>query len=121
MVDTNTTAKKARKSTKPAAATQQQSEELTRMLDNIEVQYAPYSSLFIGDLNARKVPHSDEELRGYADSIRAVGLLHNLIVVTCDDGRLEVVCGGGRTKAIGLLVSDGEVDPDKVWVMLPTY
>ncbi len=116
MVDTNTTAKKARKSTKPAAATQQQSEELTRMLDNIEVQYAPYSSLFIGDLNARKVPHSDEELRGYADSIRAVGLLHNLIVVTCDDGRLEVVCGGGRTKAIGLLVSDGEVDPDKVWI-----
>ena len=116
MVDTNTTAKKARKSTKPAAATQQQSEELTRMLDNIEVQYAPYSSLFIGDLNARKVPHSDEELRGYADSIRAVGLLHNLIVVTCDDGRLEVVCGGGRTKAIGLLVADGEVDPDKVWI-----
>lgn len=116
MVDTNTTAKKARKSTKPAAATQQQSDELTRMLDNIEVQYAPFTSLFIGDLNARKVPHSDEELRGYADSIRAVGLLHNLIVVTCDDGRLEVVCGGGRTKAIGLLVSDGEVDPDKVWI-----
>lgn len=25
-------------------------------------------------------------------------------------------CGGGRTKAIGLLVSDGVVDPDKVWI-----
>lgn len=116
MVDTNITAKKPRKSSKPAAVPQQPSEELTRMLDNIDVQYAPFSSLFIGDLNARKVTHTDEELRGYADSIRAVGLLHNLIVVACDDGRLEVVCGGGRTKAIGLLVSDGEIDPDKVWI-----
>lgn len=116
MVDTNTTVKKARKSSKQAVAAKQKSEELNRMLDNTEVQYAPYSSLFIGDLNARKVPHSDDELRGYADSIRAVGLLHNLIVVACDDGRLEVVCGGGRTKAIGLLVADGDVNPDKVWI-----
>ena len=90
MVDTNTTVKKARKSSKQAVAAKQKSEELNRMLDNTEVQYAPYTSLFIGDLNARKVPHSDDELRGYADSIRAVGLLHNLIVVACDDGRLEV-------------------------------
>lgn len=54
--------------------------------------------------------------QGYADSIFAVGQIHNIVVVECDDGRLEVVCGGGRTKAIGLLVEEGKVDPDHEWI-----
>lgn len=116
MANANATAKKPRKSTKPAAASESASDELISMLDNIEIRYTSYSRLFIGDLNVRNVPHSDAELREYADSILAVGLIHNLIVVICDDGRLEVVGGGGRTKSIGLLVADGKVDPDKEWI-----
>lgn len=117
MVTTNTTVKKVRKSTKADTAVPVRStDELANMLDNTEVQYASFSRLFIGELNARKVPHSEAELREYADTIRAVGLIHNLIVVACDDERLEVVCGGGRTKAIGLLVAEGAIDPDKVWI-----
>ena len=28
----------------------------------------------------------------------------------------KLVCGGGRTKAIGLLVEEGKVDPDHEWI-----
>lgn len=89
---------------------------LVSLLENTEIRYAAYNSLFIGSLNVRIIPHTPEEIKGNADSIEAVGLLHNLVVVECDDGRLEVVCGGGRTKSIGVLVEAGKVDPAKKWI-----
>ncbi|ECY3829299.1 ParB/RepB/Spo0J family partition protein, partial [Salmonella enterica subsp. enterica serovar Senftenberg] len=110
---TESKAKKAKKASPKAAA---QSDVLVATLDNSPVRYTTWSRLFIGELNCRVIPHTPEEIREYADSIHAVGLIHNIVVVECDDGRLEVVCGGGRTKAIGLLVEEGKVNPDHEWI-----
>lgn len=115
---TESNAKKAKKASPKATARKEgaQSDVLVTALDNAPIRYTAWSRLFIGELNCRIIPHTPEEIRGYADSIHAVGQIHNLVVVECDDGRLEVVCGGGRTKAIGLLVSEGKVDPENVWI-----
>ena len=110
---TESKAKKAKKASPKAAA---QSDVLVATLDNSPVRYTAWSRLFIGELNCRMVLHTPEEIREYADSIHAVGLIHNIVVVECDYGRLEVVCGGGRTKAIGLLVEEGKVNPDHEWI-----
>jgi ParB family chromosome partitioning protein len=91
-------------------------QELVNVLDKADVRYAAYSDLFIGEKNARIIPHTAEEIQGYADSIEGVGLLQNIVVVESEDGRQEVVCGAGRTKAIGLLVQAGKVDPDSKWI-----
>ncbi|EBB6726187.1 ParB/RepB/Spo0J family partition protein [Salmonella enterica] len=111
-------AKKAKKSSPKTAARKAdiQSDVLIAALDSAPIRYTAWSRLFIGDLNCRLIPHTPEEIRGYADSIFAVGLIHNIVVVECADGRLEVVCGGGRTKAIGLLVEEGKIDPDHEWI-----
>jgi len=82
------------------------SAELESVLENAEAPMTSFSRLFIGELNSRLIPHTPEEIQGYADSIQAVGLLQNLVVVEREDGRLEVVCGGGigqlvaRTKSV---------------------
>ncbi|EGC5602230.1 ParB/RepB/Spo0J family partition protein [Salmonella enterica] len=111
-------AKKAKKSSPKTAARKAdiQSDVLIAALDSAPIRYTAWSRLFIGDLNCRLIPHTPEEIRGYADSIFAVGLIHNIVVVECADGRLEVVCGGGRTKSIGLLVEEGKIDPDHEWI-----
>ncbi|EOE5840810.1 ParB N-terminal domain-containing protein [Salmonella enterica] len=101
---TESKAKKVKKAS-PKASTRKadvQSDVLVAVLDSAPVSYTAWSRLFVGDLNCRLIPHTQEEIRGYADSIFAVGLIHNIVVVECGDGRLEVVCGGGRTKAIGV-------------------
>ncbi|EJF0241832.1 ParB/RepB/Spo0J family partition protein [Salmonella enterica subsp. enterica serovar Liverpool] len=115
---TESNAKKTKKASPKATARKEgaQSDVLVTALDNAPIRYTAWSRLFIGELNCRIIPHTPEEIRGYADSIHAVGQIHNLVVVECDDGRLEVVCGGGRTKAIGLLVAEGKVDPENVWI-----
>lgn len=115
---TESNAKKTKKASPKATARKEgaQSDVLVTALDNAPIRYTAWSRLFIGELNCRIIPHTQEEIRGYADSIHAVGQIHNLVVVECDDGRLEVVCGGGRTKAIGLLVAEGKVDPENVWI-----
>ncbi|HHV7675456.1 TPA: ParB/RepB/Spo0J family partition protein, partial [Salmonella enterica] len=82
---TESKAKKAKKASPKAAA---QSDVLVATLDNSPVRYTTWSRLFIGELNCRMVPHTPEEIREYADSIHAVGLIHNIVVVECDDGRL---------------------------------
>ncbi|EGI5210752.1 ParB/RepB/Spo0J family partition protein, partial [Salmonella enterica subsp. enterica serovar Brunei] len=115
---TESKAKKAKKASPkaPARKADAQSDVLVATLENAPLRYTAWSRLFIGELNCRIVPHTPEEIRGYADSIHAVGQIHNIVVVECDDGRLEVVCGGGRTKAIGLLVEEGKVNPDHEWI-----
>ncbi|HGA5581263.1 TPA: ParB/RepB/Spo0J family partition protein [Salmonella enterica subsp. enterica serovar Potsdam] len=115
---TESKAKKVKKASLKASTRKAdaQSDVLVAVLDSAPVSYTAWSRLFIGDLNCRLIPHTPEEIRGYADSIFAVGQIHNIVVVECDDGRLEVVCGGGRTKAIGLLVEEGKVDPNHEWI-----
>jgi ParB family chromosome partitioning protein len=111
-----TATKKTSRAKAVAVAVPAANQVLVSLLENTEIRYASYDSLFIGSLNVRIIPHTPEEVQGYADSIEAVGLLHNLVVVACDDGRLEVVCGGGRTKGIGALVEAGKVDPAEKWI-----
>lgn len=116
MSATESKVKNTRKSSRAKSEKTQATSELVTVLDNTDVRYAAFTDLYIGELNARLIPHTDEEIQGYADSIEGVGLLQNLVVVEGDDGRLEVVCGGGRTRAIGLLVEAGKVDPAKTWI-----
>lgn len=101
MSATESKAKKAKKASPKAAAhkANTQSDVLVTALDSAPIRYTAWSRLFIGELNCRIVPHTPEEIREYADSIHAVGQIHNIVVVECDDGRLEVVCGGGTDKS----------------------
>lgn len=82
---TESKAKKVKKAS-PKASTRKadaQSDVLVAVLDSAPVSYTAWSRLFIGDLNCRLIPHTPEEIRGYADSIFAVGQIHNIVVVEC--------------------------------------
>lgn len=115
MVTTHTTAKPATRKarTKKAAAAPAAVEAA---LQQAPVEYVPYSRLTRSDYNVRIVPHTDEEIAGYAASIRALGFLHNLVVVDHPDGLLGVVCGSGRTRATGVLVAEGFTGADEPFV-----
>ncbi len=52
-------------------------------------------------------PKRDPEILELKATIKAVGLLQNLVVVECPDGYYEVCAGGRRWTAIGLLIEDG--------------
>ncbi|MDD7997461.1 ParB/RepB/Spo0J family partition protein [Kosakonia radicincitans] len=107
MVSTNTTAKPATKSTrKKVSADVLAAEEALRLAP---VGYAPFSRFVESEFNARIIKHTDEEIAAYAASIKALGILHNLIVVENDDGTLGVVCGNGRRRGTGLLVEQGVI------------
>lgn len=107
MVSTNTTAKPATKSTrKKVSADVLAAEEALRLAP---VSYAPYSRFVESEFNARIIKHTDEEIAAYAASIKALGILHNLIVVENADGTLGVVCGNGRRRGTGLLVEQGVI------------
>lgn len=110
MADTHTTAKPATKSTrKKVSAEVLAAEEALRLAP---VSYAPFSRFVESEFNARIIKHTDEEIAAYAASIRALGILHNLIVVENDDGTLGVVCGNGRRRGTGLLVEQGVTGAD---------
>ena len=115
MVTTHTTAKPATRKarTKKAAAAPAAVEAA---LQQAPVEYVPYSRLTRSDYNVRIVPHTDEEIAGYAASIKALGFLHNLVVVDHPDGLLGVVCGSGRTRATGVLVAEGFTGADEPFV-----
>ncbi|MEA9392672.1 ParB/RepB/Spo0J family partition protein [Acerihabitans sp. TG2] len=63
------------------------------------------SQLVLTDLNARKKESSPESIRELAASIKAVGLLQNLIVFDMGNGQLGVAAGGRRTLALRYLLS----------------
>ncbi|TDT50838.1 hypothetical protein DFO53_4565 [Enterobacter sp. AG5470] len=109
MADTHTTAKPATKSTrKKVSAEVLAAEEALRLAP---VSYAPFSRFVESEFNARIIKHTDEEIAAYSASIRALGILHNLIVVENDDGTLGV-CGNGRRRGTGLLVEQGVTGAD---------
>ncbi|WOZ79921.1 ParB/RepB/Spo0J family partition protein [Kosakonia sacchari] len=114
MADTHTTAKPATKSTrKKVSAAVLAAEEALRLAP---VGYAPFSRFVASEFNARIIQHSDEEIAAYAASIKALGILHNLIVVENDDGTLGVVCGNGRRRGTGLLVEQGVIGADEPFI-----
>ncbi|HHT3530988.1 TPA: ParB/RepB/Spo0J family partition protein [Enterobacter asburiae] len=115
MADTNTTAKPASKSSrsKKVSAAVLAAEEALRLAP---VSYAPFSRFVESEFNARIIKHTDEEIAAYAASIKALGILHNLIVVENDDGTLGVVCGNGRKRGTGLLVEQGVIGADEPFI-----
>lgn len=107
------------KKASPKASTRKadaQPDVLAAVLSNTPVSYTAWSRLFIRGLNCRLIPHTPEEIRDYTSSTFAVGQIRSIVVVERDDGRLGVVCDGGRTKATGLLVEERKVNPDHEWV-----
>jgi ParB/RepB/Spo0J family partition protein len=56
--------------------------------------------------------HKPESITEMANSIKAVGILQNLLVRPAKRGSYEVIFGGRRFKALQLLLKSGEVSKD---------
>lgn len=66
----------------------------TGMIRNI-----PLSQLDLSPLNPRRNV-TDEDITALADSIRTAGLLQNLAGIETETGRVEIVAGGRRLRAL---------------------
>ncbi|WP_072932180.1 ParB/RepB/Spo0J family partition protein [Nissabacter archeti] len=87
------------------------------LLASAEIQYLPLSALVISPLNVRKKPASTAHIRGLADNIASVGLVHNLVVHEMPVSgnapkQYGVAVGGCRLKALGLRVTEGAIAAD---------
>jgi|GEM_PF-184185 len=101
---TSKAAKSPKKSTQSAAVKQ--------ALANTPVEMVPFSQLALSPLNVRKAEPDTAKLQELADSIKAVGVLHNLIVHRLPDGQLGAAAGGRRFRAMNLLLNAGAIAPD---------
>jgi ParB family transcriptional regulator, chromosome partitioning protein len=72
-----------------------------------DLRLIPLHDLQLSPLNARQIV-SDEEIRAMGDSISLCGLLQNLIGLE-RDGKVEIVGGGKRLRALKALKSEGFV------------
>ncbi|SHF66789.1 ParB family protein [Loktanella atrilutea] len=68
------------------------------------IEMIPLSDLALSNLNAR-ADVSDAEVEAMADSIQVSGLLQNLIGYRTESGRIDIVGGGKRLRALQLLKS----------------
>jgi len=81
-------------------------------LANVPVEMVPFSQLSLSPLNVRKAEPDPVRLQELAGSIRAVGVLHNLIVHRLPDGQLGAAAGGRRFRALTILRNDGVITAD---------
>ncbi|PIF07528.1 ParB/RepB/Spo0J family partition protein [Candidatus Pantoea floridensis] len=81
-------------------------------LDAAGMEFVPLSDLVKSPLNARSLPYPVESVRGLANTIEAIGLLHNLVVHTLPDGKSGVAAGGRRLTAMQLLCSEQRLSED---------
>lgn len=102
---------KASKSTKRPKNTAV-NEAVEQALANTPVQMVPFSQLSLSPLNVRKAEPDAAKLQELAGSIRAVGVLHNLIVHRLPDGQLGAAAGGRRFRALSILLNEGAIAPD---------
>lgn len=102
------TTRKAAKNPKNAA----QSAAVEQALANTPVEMVPLSQLALSPLNVRKVSPDPVKLQELADSIRAVGVLQNLIVHLLPDGLLGAAAGGRRFRALNILLNNGMITAD---------
>lgn len=77
-----------------------------------DIQYLKLSQLTRSALNVRKKKASNESVDDLVASIPASGLLHNLVCFQNDDGLFEVVVGGRRFKALGVLRKKKKITAD---------
>lgn len=100
------TASKASKKTSPAA----QAEAVNIALRDIPVSMITVSSLVHSTLNVRKQAPDAAKLAELAESIKAVGVLQNLVAFEQPDGLLAVAAGGRRLAAMQQLLAAGDID-----------
>lgn len=67
------------------------------------VEMVPLSRLDVSPFNPRRGSEDEEALARLAHNIRAVGLIHDLAGLRGEDGRVGVVAGGRRLRALRLL------------------
>ncbi|ELS4497031.1 ParB/RepB/Spo0J family partition protein [Klebsiella michiganensis] len=102
-----TPAKTSKKAAQAAAA-----ETLKAALEAAPLEYVPLSCLVRSPLNVRVIPYPEASVRSMATSIKAVGLLQNLVVHTMPDGKSGVAAGGRRREGLNLLASEKEIDSE---------
>ncbi|HGS6999480.1 TPA: ParB/RepB/Spo0J family partition protein [Klebsiella pneumoniae] len=99
--------KTSKKSLKPAG-----SEALKAALDATPIEYVLVTSLAKSPFNVRTIPYPAESVRSLADTIKAIGLLQNLVVHTLANGADGVAAGGRRMTALQLLLNENRIDAD---------
>ena len=72
----------------------------------------PLDKLVLSPANVRKTPATATEDAELEASIRAKGILQNLVVHPSDDGLYEVDAGGRRLKILQKLAAEGVIDTD---------
>ncbi|EMH4931896.1 MULTISPECIES: ParB/RepB/Spo0J family partition protein [Serratia] len=80
------------------------------ILDALPVITVPLAKLVKSDLNVRKRDPKPETIAELAASIRAVGVLQNLVVCKVRGGKHAVVAGGRRLLALQALREAGDID-----------
>lgn len=70
-----------------------------------DVELVPYSDLYVSDLNPRTVINP-QGIEALAENIRQLGLLHNLAGLRDEAGKIGIVAGGRRLRALALLQDD---------------
>lgn len=80
------------------------------ILDALPVITVPLATLVKSDLNVRKRDPKPEAIAELAASIRAVGVLQNLVVCKVKGGKYAVVAGGRRLLALQVLREAGDID-----------
>ncbi|WP_413221976.1 ParB/RepB/Spo0J family partition protein [Tritonibacter mobilis] len=70
-----------------------------------DVELVPYSDLYVSDLNPRTVINP-QGIDALAENIRQLGLLHNLAGLRDEAGKVGIVAGGRRLRALALLQDD---------------
>ncbi|MEY8829737.1 ParB N-terminal domain-containing protein [Sedimentitalea sp. XS_ASV28] len=74
------------------------------------IQHIPLEKLYITDLNPRTTV-SEAHIDSLADSIERFGLIHNLAGILDSDGKVGIVAGGCRLRAIQKIVERSEGHP----------
>ena len=79
-----------------------------------EIRYIPFKDLFISPENVRVVSASKDDEKKLLASLKAQGLLQNLVVVPSEavEGMYEVVAGGRRFGGLTTLVAEKEISED---------
>jgi len=99
-------ASKASKKSTPMA----QAEAVNIALRDIPVSMITVSSLVHSTLNVRKRAPDAAKLAELAESIKAVGVVQNLVAFVQPDGLLAVAAGGRRLAALQQLLAAGDID-----------
>jgi len=92
--------------------TMAQAEAANTALRDIPVTMIAVNMLVQSALNVRKQAPDAAKLAELAESIKAVGVLQNLVAFTQTDGVLAVAAGGRRLAALQQLLAEKDIDND---------